>query len=332
MRGGIQGQLRSNKRRRSQSEDARFRVILQSPEVDSPIGSEFQRVFQPTPRWAGSRYLYPIVARIPSGVPMSRWLRVVASLVTVTATLAASDVQERELRCAIAEADRGASALAKGNIKKARESFQRSLAAVSDFPNGHLGLGQIAMRESRFEDALNEFCAAESGYKDMSSLTIQLAAARYSRSRDELEELRVRLSQLDSRAMRSQTPVADGAFAGPSEGELARERTQVQARIRALEGMQPPSSATAREAPAEVLFFKGNALFNLKRLPEAIAVWEAAIARDPKLPLVQNNLAVAYWMTGRLEDARTAMERAEALGFKVNPNFRADLARAIAAK
>jgi len=263
---------------------------------------------------------------------MGRWLRVVALLLTATGTLAASDIQERELRRAIAEANRGESALEKGNLKKAKESFQRALAAVPSLPNGHLGLGQIAMRERRFEDALSEFRAAEVGFRDMSSLTNQLESARYSRARDELEQLRIQLVQLDSLAMQNQSRVDDGSSSGPSDGQIARERAQVQSRIRALEGMQPPSSATIREAPAEVLFFEGNALFNLKRLPEAIAVWEAALGRDPKQPLVQNNLAVAYWMTGRLDDALRAMERAEALGFKVNPNFRADLERAIAAK
>ena len=263
---------------------------------------------------------------------MSRWLRRAAFLLAATATFAASDTQERELRRAMAEADRGTSALEKGNLKKARESFERALAAVPDFPQGHLGLGHLAMREKRFDDALKEFRAAEAGYKGMSSLTIQMETARYARSRDELQDLRARLSQLDSRVMQSQSRAALGTATGPSEGQLERERSQVQSRIQVLEGMKPPDSSTAREAPAEVLFFEGNALFNLKRTPEAIAVWEAALARDPKLPLVANNLAVAYWMTGRLDDAREAMERAEALGFKVNPNFRADLERAIAAK
>jgi tetratricopeptide (TPR) repeat protein len=262
---------------------------------------------------------------------MSRWLRV-AVLLATTGTLAASDSQERDLRRAIAEADRGESALAKGNLKKARESFDRALVAVPDFPAGHLGLGHIAMREKRFEDALSEFRAAENGYKEMSSLTIQMEAARYVRSRDELELLRTQLTQVESRVMQSQTRPGDASASGASEGQLERERTQLQSRIQALEAMRPPSSSNAREAPAEVLFFEGNALFNLKRTPDAITVWEASLVRDPKQPLVQNNLAVAYWMTGRLDDAQTAMARAEALGFKVNPNFRADLERAIAAK
>lgn len=263
---------------------------------------------------------------------MSRWLRVAAFLVTATGTFAASDSQERELRRAIAEADRGTSALEKGNLKKARESFERALAAVPDFPQGHLGLGHLAMREKRFDDALKEFRAAEAGYEGMSSLTIQMAADRYARSRDELQRLRAQLSQLDGQVTQSQTRGGDGSSTGPSEGQLERERSQLQARIQVLEGMQPPSSSTARETPAGVLFFEGNALFNLKRMPEAIAVWEAALKQDARLPLVENNLAVAYWMTGRLDDAHKAMERAEALGFKVNPNFRADLERSIAAK
>ena len=40
---------------------------------------------------------------------------------------------------------------------------------------------------------------------------------------------------------------------------------------------------------------------------------------------LQNNLAVAYWMQGRLDDAWSSLRRAEALGFKVNSSFRAEL-------
>jgi Tfp pilus assembly protein PilF len=259
------------------------------------------------------------------------WLGAAVILVAATGTLGAADVEERALRRAIAEADRGMKALEKGNAKKARESFDRALVAVPDFPQGHLGLGHLAMRERRFEDALTEFRAAESGYKGMSSLTLQLEADRYARSRDELQRLQAELAELDSRAMKNQTSIA-GAGPGPSEGQTERQRSQVQARIQALEAMNPPSSTEAREAPAEILFLEGNALFNLKRTSEAVAMWEAALARDPKQPLAENNLAVGYWMTGRLDEARAAMARAEALGFKVNPNFRADLEKAMAAR
>ena len=261
---------------------------------------------------------------------MIRWVQVAAILAIAAGVTVAADPEERDIRRAIAEADRGRAALEKGNVKKARESFERSLAAVPDFPQGHVGLGQIAMREKRFDDALSNFRAAEAGYERLSSVTTQMEAARYARSRDELQEARTQLALLDKSVMASESNIGGGMVA-PS-GSLERERALVKSRIQALEAMKQPTASSVQKAPAEILFFEGNALFNLERVADAIAAWEAALARDPKLPLVENNLAVAYWKSGRLEEAQAAMNRAEALGFKVNPNFRADLERAIAAK
>jgi len=260
-----------------------------------------------------------------------RWLWL-AALLAATAGWSGSETQERELRRAIAESDRGMAALEKGNLKKAREAFDRALTALPDFPQGHLGLGHLAMRERRFDDALREFKSAEDGYKGMSSITVQLEADRYARSRDELTNLRVALTQLEGDSRKSQTMLeTERTSTGLSAGQVERELARVRSRIQTLEGMNPPSSRTIREAPAEILFFQGNALFNLKRLDEAIAAWEAALKRDPKQPLVENNLAVAYWKAGRFDDARAAMLRSETLGFKVNPNFRADLEKALSA-
>lgn len=232
----------------------------------------------------------------------------------------------------MAESNRGMSALDKGNTGKAREAFDRALESVPDFPEAILGLGHVAMKEKRFADALEQFRAAEVEYKNMSSMTAQFEADRYGRSRDELQELRTELTQLDSQSLMNQKRLDAEGPSGPSDGQVERMRSQVQARIQVLEGMSPPSTADVREPPAEVFFFQGNALFNLKRTPEAIASWEESLRRNAKQPLAENNLAVAYWMTGRLDDARQAIDRAEALGFKVNPNFRADLDKAIAAK
>jgi tetratricopeptide (TPR) repeat protein len=265
-------------------------------------------------------------------VLVRRLFALAAILAAATWTFAANDAQERSLRQAMAEARRGMSALGKGNVKKAREAFERSLSAVPDFPEAHLGLGHLAMRAKRFEDALRAFREAEAGYESMSAAAVQLEADRYSRSRDELQRLRAELSQLNAQVTQDKMPRQGMVARDATESQVARQRAEVRSRVQALEAMTPPDSSAVREAPAEVLFFEGNALFNLKRIDEAIASWEAALKRNPKLPLAENNLAVGYWMTGRLDQARAAMGRAEALGFKVNPSFRADIEKAIAAK
>ena len=119
-----------------------------------------------------------------------------------------------------------------------------------------------------------------------------------------------------------------GSGGGASPGQLQRQVMEVETRIRALDAMSAPAPDATPPAAAEVLFFQGNALFDLKRTDEAIVVWEAAAQRLQAYGPLHNNLAVAYWMTGRIDDAWTSLKRAESLGFKVNPNFRADLEKA----
>ena len=261
---------------------------------------------------------------------MRGWLVIATFVISTWPAWSLSEPQERALRRAMAESDRGMAALIKGNLGKAREAFDACLAAVPDFPQGHLGLGHLAMRERRFDEALQEFKSAEQAYDQMSSVIVQLEAARYARSRDELQQLRLTLSQLENAANRAAMgPLGNGASVGRAAA-IERERVEVQQRIQVLEGMNPPTTLTVRQAPAAVLFLQGNALFDLKRTDEAIAAWEAALKRDPKQPLAENNLAVAYWVSGRLQEAQAAMARSETLGFKVNPSFRADLERALA--
>ena len=45
----------------------------------------------------------------------------------------------------------------------------------------------------------------------------------------------------------------------------------------------------------------------------------------PRLGEARNNLAVVYMMMGRLEEAHNEMKAAEQAGYRVNPQFKADL-------
>ena len=253
-----------------------------------------------------------------------------ALLFGVLAAAATGDVAERDLRQAMGYAQRGLSALQKGNVARAREDLMRAVSKIPNLPDAHAGLGHLAMREKRFEDALREYRLAETGSKEMVSFRVLLESERFSRSRDELQRLRalqMQLTQLSSRNEIRGAGNMNGAD-GMNAGQIERERAEIDGRIRVLETMTPPTLDAAYELPGDVLFFQGNALFNLKRTDEAIRVWESAAKRMQTFAPLQNNLAVAYWMQGRLDDAWSSLKRAEALGFKVNPSFRAELEKA----
>lgn len=261
--------------------------------------------------------------RVLAGIP--------ALLFGVLAAAATGDVAERDLRQAMGFAQRGLSALQKGNTARAREDFLRAVSKISNLPDAHAGLGHLAMREKRFEDALREYRLAETGSMELISSRVQLETERFGRSRDELQRLRAIEQQLMQEANRSQTRGGTdsvNSLGDMSAGRIQRELAEVGARVRVLESMRPPTPDTTYEPPADALFFQGNALFDLQRTDEAIQVWESAAKRMQKFAPLQNNLAVAYWKRGRLEDAWTSLRRAESLGFKVNPSFRAELEKA----
>jgi Tfp pilus assembly protein PilF len=244
---------------------------------------------------------------------------------------AAHDVEERELRMAMGYAQRGLSALQKGNVARAREDFDRALAKIPGLPDAHTGLGHLAMRERRFDDALQEYRRAEEGWKDMESVRLSMESERYAESRDELQRLRELQMEIVRSMSRAQSRSGASASGGANVAELSRQQVEIDARIRALEAEPAPTAGSIEAPPGDVLFFQGNALFDLQRTAEAILVWEAAAKEMRKFAPLHNNLAVAYWKAGRFDDAWASLKRAEALGFKVNPSFRADLEKAAAA-
>lgn len=239
---------------------------------------------------------------------------------------------DNQIRTSLNYVRRGMAVLERGDTARAKKDFVRALETIPFLPEANVGMGLIAMRERRFEDALTMYDRAEAGYAEMTVYRARLAADRYAASRGVLDESRSEMHQLEALAQRAD---AHGTHAGglgrapAPAGALFREETAARRRANDLERTQAPSAGPTAEPPAELRFHQGNALFNLKRADEAISRWEQGAATDPNFALIQNNLAVAYWTRGRLDEAQAAFARAEGLGFKVNPSFRADLEKAI---
>jgi tetratricopeptide (TPR) repeat protein len=253
-----------------------------------------------------------------------------------TSTPRASEASERALRQAMGYSQRGMHSLEKGNAARAAEDFRRALEQIPNLPDAHAGLGHVAMQQHRFEDALVEYRRAQEAYSSFAAQRVDLAQARFSRNKDEIQRLTDEKSALDREQMRVQ--VQGGSLttgSAASEGRLQRDRTMYEQSIARLESQTqqvPALEADASDPPAAYYFYEANALFNLKKNDDAIAAWERAVAKDPRYGVAYNNLAVAYWMTGRLDAAQTSLSKAESLGFKVNPSFRADRQKSVAQK
>jgi tetratricopeptide (TPR) repeat protein len=220
----------------------------------------------------------------------------------------------------IREADRysqfGNKALKTGNLRKAKVLFEKALEKLPDFPDAHLGLGHLAMNEANFAIALREYCQARDAYTSMEDALLELQVAHYNEAQAQIGKVRGEIQYYH------QILAGRGALDAPL---LERRVIDLEAAVQQLELIRPPRASAKQEAPGEVHFFIGNALFNLDRLDEAVDEWAACSRINPKFPLVYNNLAVAYWKKGEIDRARQSLSRAESLGLRVNPRFHTDL-------
>ena len=211
-----------------------------------------------------------------------------------------------------------------GNVKKARELYEKAVTVVEFMPEAHIGLGMIGMSEAKFEEALAQFELARDGYTSLGELLFDMEMTRWRAAQDEIRTLREQISTMRADMMRGK---------GGGSNPLAEQRIRDwEAKIRTLEAIEAPQRGSSHEPPGEVFFHIGNACFRLERYEQARQAWETCATRSPKFPLVHNNLAIAYWKAGMFDDARASIARAEKLGMAISPQFKADLEQAAQAR
>lgn len=242
----------------------------------------------------------------------------IAGVLGATVALGQAEIGNHEIQKAQHFAAKGSKALRAGNFGAALPMFQKALEAVPEFPDAHMGLGHVALRDRSYERALAAYRNAENGYVALSEAMFRRRLVEYDEAQDQVRNLRQELVELRARSNR----------AGTNENEPGLLMMRIEQSIAHLELIKRPDRSDVDIAPAEVPFFIGNALMHLGRHAEAIDAWRATVRRDPRFAPAYNNLAVALWKTGHPSQARACVARAEALGVVTNPAFKADLDRA----
>lgn len=245
---------------------------------------------------------------------------VVASTWILAPTAALADNTARDLQRAGTYCQAGAKALENGDLEKARSSYTRALALSSVYPDAHLGLGHVLMKESRFEEALKEYLTARDGFAQLGEAIYDLRVQHYRDAQHQINVLRDVLRNYQT---------LPGASTDPTTA--ARRMNETDEEIRKLEAVEAPLPGKGSEPPGEVFFHIGNAQFRLGRLDDALASWETCAQKSPKFALVRINLTVLYWKKGRFDEARKSLARAEELGYPVKPQMKVDLEKAASA-
>lgn len=231
-----------------------------------------------------------------------------AAVSTATAAAAEKQISSRKYHEAISHCRSGDEALGHGELSRASEQFEKALAIVPDFPEAYMGLGHIALVRRDYAAALGSYTRARDAYERIGQ---QLLDYRLKQKGQAGLEIQSRRDDIDNL-----TKILKGGV------ELEARIRQIEREISYFDRMDTPRDDKRAKTPANVYFFRGNALFHLDRLDEAVADWEEASRRAPDFGAVYNNLALAYWKLGQRDKAKSALAQAETLGVAVHPEFK----------
>ena len=208
----------------------------------------------------------------------------------------------------------------------------------------HFAAGQDSMHAEEFEKAVREFKAAIAldpllvlahynlGQSYMALKAYPAAVQAYLGCRDAVDQI----NSLQQGQVVERSHEIDDQIHGLQDAirRTRNERTQdpgnkimmLEERIRVLEGLRGTGKDQHVQVPAELHLALGSAYFRQGALSEAEKEYTEAVRADGKLGPAHNNLAVIYMLSGRYQEARAALKKAEKTGYAVNPNLKRDLA------
>jgi tetratricopeptide (TPR) repeat protein len=193
---------------------------------------------------------------------------------------------------------------------RAAGEFTKATAKDPLFTLAYYQTGQSYMNLKRYASAIQAFTRCIDATRTLHGLAETNRFAVEKQRDDEVREMRetVRVLQQSGHqllAMRAEQHLLD----------LDKQRSSV---------------STGYQPPAEVLLSLGSAYFRSGDRDAAETQWKAAVAVNGKLGEAHNNLAAVYLQTGRYTEADVEIRAAEKSGFRVNPQLKEDVKKALA--
>jgi tetratricopeptide (TPR) repeat protein len=213
----------------------------------------------------------------------------------------------------------GAKQFAKGKLDKAEKKLMEAIKVMPEHADAYYVMAQIHLKRKAFPEALAAITTAEKNYAATAKLhtfTYQEYLDRLRKQKQDLEERRQKVQEALSR-----WPVS-ASNPDPERDRLENEEQALTQNIHAVNNRLTSPIPPTFEIPADYFYIHGNALFQLRRAPEAAAQYQEAIRLDPKHGNAYNNMALVQFSLGKYREALDCLEQAEAAGVKVNPDFK----------
>jgi tetratricopeptide (TPR) repeat protein len=195
-------------------------------------------------------------------------------------------------------------------FERAAEEFTKATVKDPLFTLAYYQAGQSYMNVKRYASAIKMFQQALESTRSLYDLAQTDRFAVEKQRDDEIREMRETVNALQ----RSGHPLLV---------------TRAEQHLADLE-KQRASLGSGYRPPAEVLLSLGSAHFRSGDIDAAEAEWKASVEVNPRLGEAHNNLAAIYAQTGRYPQAETEIKAAEKAGFRVNPQLKEDVKKALA--
>jgi tetratricopeptide (TPR) repeat protein len=239
----------------------------------------------------------------------------VVALVSVPAAQIASDRNQRD---ALQHYRAGEEAMHGERLDVAEREFRESVRLDPLLHLAHYGLGQVFMKTKRFPLAVLAYLDARAAFRAGAAQALQDETAYQRQIDDQIRALEDAKRSFEGNGPRAKVPDVNST--------LLRIDTQIN-QLRNQRRRNPDKPA---EVPGWISLALGSAYFRTDAMADAEREYREASKVEPRLGEAHNNLAVVLMLTGRLEEAEREMKTAEKAGFRVSPQFKEDLKKAMA--
>ena len=213
--------------------------------------------------------------------------------------------------------EKARAALQKGELDACEREARSCLDKLDSHHDAHFLLGQVLYKRGAFDQALERALAAQKGFvlwaDAVKTIDERRLEAQAEKRAGLLDDVQGSVAADAAAEARGSCQVAQYDKAAQDAKDKLKDEGGLESKK--LGGDIPP-------VPASYLYFEGNCLFKLKRLPEAETAYRRALEADPDFGETYNNLINLLFMEKRLDEARALLAQAESRQAAVSAGLR----------
>jgi tetratricopeptide (TPR) repeat protein len=218
--------------------------------------------------------------------------------------------------------NKGIDSFKKEKYDKAEESFLKVLERLPVHSEASYFLAQVYYKQGHLEKGLETIQNAESNFAVLGRILYRRQLSRTDQLNTQRQQIQQEITQLEAQLAQAKTD---------------SERSAIQQQINQKQsGLGTPEMVQERQdqvetltVPGDYYYVHGNLFFKMKKYQEALDLYLKAIEASPKHGNAYNNIANLYFMSQQYEKALEYLEKAEANGAKVNPEFKKAVLKAL---